>query len=301
MKLLITGASGMLGYNLMGLACAKHEVWGSYGTFPVAMTGAQTFAMELRDEALLRSHLMGLRPDAIVHTAAFTDVNGCEKDHFMARQINVQTTKILAMLAGELEASFVYISTDYVFDGKKGDYTESDAPCPLNVYGETKLLGEEAVRSYCPNALIIRTSIFGVNIQPKTGLVEYVMTSLARGEPFTRFSDQFSTPIYTADLSRLILALLDQNSTGLFHIGGGEKISRYDFALKVAELFSLPRDMIRSVPFEQLKGLPARPRDSSLYGEKLENFLGVKLPKIAEGLERLKHDQARNQKLKEKR
>lgn len=285
----------MLGHSLMRLACADHEVWGSYKTFPVFVPGGKTFAMDLADEAQVKERVASLRPDAIIHAASMTDVEECQRDPLRAKEVNVQATKSLARIAGELGIHFVYISTDYVFDGRKGDYVETNPPSPVNVYGETKLLGEEGVRSSCPRSLVIRTSIFGFNIQPKTGLVEYVMNSLARGEPITRFPDQFSTPIYTRDLGHLILALLDRGATGLFHIGGGERISRYDFAVKVAETFGLSPAMIRPVPFRHLEGLAQRPRDSSLCGDKIESYLKIKLSSAKEGLKRLKQDLAAHQ------
>jgi dTDP-4-dehydrorhamnose reductase len=290
MRLLITGASGMLGYDMMRLARSDHEVWGTYRSFPVSVTGVRTLSMDLTDETQVREQLKSMKPEAIIHTAALTDVDQCERDRFSANRINSAATKFLALLAGDLGARLVYISTDYVFDGKRGNYVESDPPRPINVYGETKLLGEEGATSGCPNALIIRTSIIGLSIQPKSGQVKYIMESLRRRESITRFSDQFWTPIYTGDLSRLILELLARKSEGLFHIGGGEKISRYSFAIKVAETLSLPRGLIQPTPFKDLAGLAKRPKDSSLCGEKIEIHLGARLPHVTEGLERLKRD-----------
>jgi len=296
MKLLITGASGMLGHSLMRLAVERHEVVGIYRSFPVSMRGGKSLALDLADEDRVKKQVAALKPEAIVHTAAMTDVEECERDPVRANRVNFQATKNLARLGGGLGIPFVYISTDYVFDGKKGSYVETDPPNPVNVYGETKLLGEEAVRSCCPRSLVIRTSIFGFNIQPKTGFVEYVMESLAKGEVITRFLDQFSTPIYTRDLGRFILELLDRGSTGLFHVGGGERISRYDFAVKVAETFCLSPAMIRPAPFRHLEGSAQRPRDSSLCSEKVESHLKMRLPSAKEGLERLKQDLAVHQK-----
>lgn len=290
MRMLITGASGMLGHRLVRLAAERHEVWGSYGSFPVSVARAHTFAVELTDEAQVRHRLLSLRPEVIVHTAALTDVDACERDPVRARSVNTEATRNLAALAEELGARFVYISTDYVFDGEKGDYGELDPPCPVNVYGETKLLGEEAARQLCSRALVIRTCIFGLQIQPKTGLVEYVMNALESGKSISRFADQFSTPIYTGDLSRLILKLLDLGATGLFHAGGGEKVSRYDFSLEVADIFSLAREWLKSEPFRQIQGLARRPRDSSLDGRGTERHLGMRLPRVREGLERLRED-----------
>lgn len=280
----------MLGHTLARIASERHEVWGSYRSFPVSIPHGQSFALELTDAARVGEWVRRLKPDAVIHTAALTDVDQCERDRPRALRVNVEATRCLALLAGELGAGFVYISTDYVFNGQRGDYAESDPPSPISVYGETKLFGEEAARLSCPKALILRTAIFGYNIQPKKGQVESIIDSLENGRTLSRFTDQFSTPIYTGDLSRLILELLERGLTGIFHVGGGEKISRYDLALKTADCFGLPRELIRPVGFEQLKGRAARPRDSSLRGDKVEAALEKRLPKVGEGLERLKSD-----------
>lgn len=290
MRLFITGVSGMLGSRLARLATANHQVFGSYGSFPVSMAKVKTFAMKLEDEAQMRELVPDLRPEVIIHTAALTDVDECERNPDRAYRINVKGTENLAMVAAELRTKFVYISTDYVFDGKRGDYVETDSPYPVNVYGRTKLAGEESARLRFPGPLVVRTSIFGSNIQPKTGVVESVVNSLKTGKPMTRFSDQFSTPIYTGDLSRLILRLLEHDSTGLFHAGGGEKVSRYSFALKIAKVFSLPQERLLPAPFKHLEGLAERPRDSSLCGKKIEDHIGIRLPQVEEGLMRLKED-----------
>jgi dTDP-4-dehydrorhamnose reductase len=214
-------------------------------------------------------------------------VDACERDSLKAERINGKATRNLARIAAELGILFVYISTDYVFNGKKGNYKETDAPCPTNAYGMSKLSGEEAVREECPEGLVIRTSIFGYNIQPKTGLAEYVINSLKNGKPMARFTDQFSTPIYTRDLSRLILKLLDRRATGLFHIGGRERVSRYDFAVRVARAFSLSPELIRPAAFVSLEGMARRPVDTSLSGDKIEAYLNDRLPKVEEGLVKL--------------
>lgn len=290
MKLLVTGASGMLGHALMRLSSSRHETWGIYRSHRVSFPLARTFAADLTDEDAVRERLKVLKPAAIIHTAALTDVDECERNSELARRLNAEATRTLAELAGELGSRFVYISTDYVFDGQKGDYAEADSPNPVNVYGETKLMGEEAATGSCPGSLVIRTSIFGLNVQPKRGVVEYLIRSLKRGETVSRFSDQFATPIYTGHLSRLLLELLEKGAKGLFHLGGGEKLSRYEFALEVADLFGYSRKRIEPVPFRPIEGLARRPKDSSLCGSKAENLLGIKLPSVGEGLARLKMD-----------
>ncbi|HET8562756.1 MAG TPA: SDR family oxidoreductase, partial [Candidatus Binatia bacterium] len=203
MKILVTGGSGMLGYDLMRRASRQHEVWGSYHTRHVRLAGCGMISLDLAREDGIKANVMSIRPEVFVHTAALTDVDECEREPERARKINSEGTAVLAEIAEQIGARFVYISTDYVFDGVKGDYSEEDSPRPVNSYGATKLAGEEAVRQRCANALILRTSIFGLKIPPKTGLMELLVNSLRDGQKITRFADQFATPIYTGQLSGL--------------------------------------------------------------------------------------------------
>ena len=290
MKILVTGGSGMLGYNLLRQASRQHAVWGSYHTREMRMEGCQMFPLDLTSAERTKANIISIGPEVFVHTAALTDVDECEREPERARKINAEGTAVLAEIAEELGARFVYISTDYVFDGVKGDYSEDDSPHPVNSYGATKLAGEDAVRQRCSNALILRTSIFGFKIPPTTGLMETLVNSLLNGQSITRFADQFATPIYVGQLSGLILKLLETDVSGLFHAGGGEKLTRFEFAKYVAELFSLDSAKIQPVPFRQIDGLAPRPRDSSLVSGRLRDLLGVQLPGIKHGMERLMAD-----------
>ncbi len=290
MRIFVTGGSGMLGHTFMRLARGTHDVWGSYLTFPVTIAGCHMLPLDLENTRGIKECMTAARPEAVIHTAALTDVDACEKDPIRADRINGKATRDLARIASELGILFVYISTDYVFDGKKGSYKETDAPCPINAYGMSKLSGEEAVREECPEGLVIRTSIFGYNVQPKTGVAEYVINSLKNGKRLARFTDQFSTPIYTGDLSRVILNLLDRRATGMFHVGGGERISRFDFAVKVARAFALSTELVRPAPFVPLQGLAQRPVDTSLSSDKVEAYLKDCLPEVEEGLAKLSEE-----------
>jgi len=246
--------------------------------------------MDLIDEVQVENSILEIQPEAVIHTAALTEVDGCERDPQLAMRINVAGTKHLARWTKEVGANFVYISTDYVFDGERGNYLESDLPSPVSVYGKSKLMGEEVVKSFCPHALVIRTSIFGFNVQPKIGPVESIIGHLQEGKGINRFSDQFFSPIYTGDLNRIILELLARRCEGLFHVGGKGRLSRYEFALKVAETFNFPHKKILPVPFEPFSQFARRPKDSSLDGGKVERKLGIQLPKVEDGLKRLREE-----------
>ena len=290
MRLLITGVSGMLGHRLALLAAGQHEILGCYRSLRVKIAGVQTIDLGLEDAAQLTRVVQSWKPEVIIHTAAVTDVDRCERERDYARRINAEATSILAELAEDHGAKFIYISTDYVFDGQKGIYVESDVPNPISYYGESKLLGERAVTQECSKGLILRTSIFGRQVPPRVGLMESLLGALHSGRMLSRFADQYYSPIYTGDLSRIILNLLGSEANGLFHAGGA-RVSRLEFAEHVAEVFSFDRARFQPSCFTHIDGLAKRPKDSSLSSQKLEKLLNIRAPAAREGLMRLKTEE----------
>ena len=290
MRIVVTGGSGMLGHCLMRLAQRRHEVWGSYHTHPVEMPGCSMFAMDVTDEAAVRTQLEPIKPDVVIHTAALTDVDECERAPEKAKRINSEGTKIAARVAEALGAALVFISSDYVFDGAKGNYDEQDHPSPVNCYGESKLLGEEYARQFSTRLLILRTTMFGLKIPPRIGLMETLVEALRCGKPLSRFTDHYFTPLYTRQFSELILRLAELKVMGLFHVGAMERVSRFQFAQEVAEIFAPAHGEIRPVPFRQIDGLARRPQDTSLVSRLIVARLGIQLPDLRAGLLELKQD-----------
>lgn len=290
MRILVTGASGMLGHNLARLASRENKVWGSFHTHPVLIPGCTMFPMQLTNERELKTQVTSIAPDVVIHTAALTDVDECEKQAEVTNRINAQGTRILAAVAEELRARFVYISTDYVFDGETGNYSEEDAPSPVNHYGESKLLGEEFARRCCSQALVLRTTMFGLKVSPRTGLIENLVAALREGKPLLRFMDQYFTPLYTGQLTQVILQLLRLRAEGLFHIGSNARVSRFEFSCQVAQIFGADRADIQPAPFRRIEGIARRPKDTSLVSQLVEERFGVQLPDLRRGLQELKKD-----------
>ena len=280
----------MLGHCLMRLARSQHEVWGNYHTHPVDIPGCSMFAMDVTDEAEVKTRFKAIKPDVVIHTAGLTDVDECERSPDKAKSINSEGTRRTASIAAALDAHFVYISSDYVFDGAKGNYSEQDSPGPVNHYGRSKLLGEEYARQACSRLLIVRTTMFGLKIPPQAGLMESLVKALSRHNPLMRFTDQYFTPLYTRQLSDLILQLVELGVTGLFHVGAMEKVSRFEFAQQVADVFGPVCAEIRPVPFRQIDGLAMRPKDTSLASRMIVERTGIQLPDLRVGLLQLKQD-----------
>ncbi|NLU04516.1 MAG: dTDP-4-dehydrorhamnose reductase [Methanothermobacter sp.] len=219
MKILITGSSGMLGSDLVDILSRRHEV-------------VTSGSLDIRDLEGVMELLRETRPDAVVHAAAFTDVDCAETERDKAYQVNVLGTRNIAAAASAVGSSILYISTDYVFDGEKGDgYLEFDEPNPLNFYGKTKYLGEVSVRQLSERFYIVRTSwLFGRNGRNFVG----TMVELAeRGHEISVVDDQYGSPTYTRDLAAAIGNLLERPAYGVYHLTNSGQCSWYEFAIDI--------------------------------------------------------------------
>ena len=219
MKILITGSSGMLGSDLVDILSRRHEV-------------VTSGSLDIRDLEGVMELLRETRPDVVVHAAAFTDVDCAETEMDTAYQVNVLGTRNIAAAASDVGSSILYISTDYVFDGEKGDgYLEFDEPNPLNFYGKTKYLGEVSVRQLSERFYIVRTSwLFGRNGRNFVG----TMIELAEsGHEISVVDDQYGSPTYTRDLAAAIGNLLERPAYGVYHLTNSGQCSWYEFAIDI--------------------------------------------------------------------
>jgi dTDP-4-dehydrorhamnose reductase len=288
MKLFITGISGLLGLNIALEVGERYQVSGSYYTHPVALDGGQAVKLDLASFEVAERTLRHFQPDVVIHTVGLTSVDACEADPALAYSLNVEAANFTAKSARALGAKLVHISTDHLFDGIAPWRREEDAPYPLNVYARTKAQAEDVVLQACPDALVIRTNFFGWGTSVRASFSDWIINSLEQGRELTMFYDVFFTPILINDLVELILGLVGRGAKGIFHVTGGERVSKYDFAIKLAEVFDYPRDKIRAISVENFSFKALRPKDMSLSSEKAEKYLRMPMPTVAEGLERLR-------------
>lgn len=287
-RILVTGASGLLGAAVLAGAAERHQVTGQYHRHEAAYSGAGMMRADLTQEAQCDAVVHEARPDWIIHCAAATDVDRCEGDRGWARQMNRDLPKRMADRARDVGARFAHISTDAVFNGRSGPYGEGDSPDPVNAYGQSKWEGEQAVAEALPSALIIRTCFYGWNVQPKLSLAEWFLQHLRSGQPCPGFADVVSAPLLANDLAAAILELLDHDHRGTYHLASPECISKFEFGRRVAATFDLDEALIRPVSVEDI-GLPARrPRRLCLAVEKAQAVLTRALPSISEGLRRFR-------------
>ena len=301
MKLFITGISGLLGLNMALQARQRYQVSGSYYTHPVAHDGIAAIKLDLNSFEEAERALLRVEPDVLVHTAGLTSVEACEADPEMAYRLNVQLAEHMARVAVRTGSKLVHISTDHLFDGQDPWKREEDTPHPLNVYARTKLEAEHAVLQACSDALVVRTNFFGWGTSVRTSFSDWILQSLAQGRELTMFNDVFFTPMLISDLVDLILRLVKLGAAGVFNVVGDTRLSKLDFALRLAGAFSYPTDGIRSISVEGYPFTAQRPRDMSLSSERTQSYLGVQMPDVEEGLRRLmdlRHD-GRHQALEE--
>ena len=246
---------------------------------------------DLMDERGIYDLVDRLRPDVIIHSAALTDVDRCERERELAYKMNVEGTQAIAKAAEKAGAFLVYISTDYVFDGERGSYREDEKTNPVSYYGQSKLLGEE----FCRGCIARTCVIYGS--RPASGKVNFALwliESLKSGKQFRVVTDQFITPTLNTNLAKMVLEAADRRLSGVYHLAGATRISRYDFAREVARVFDLDSDLIIPSRMADLKWDAKRPKDSSLDTSKAARELMEKPYGLEKALGALKADLGTN-------
>lgn len=285
LRILVTGAGGQLGQAFRETASGDHDLVLGFNRKGTPVPGG--VPMDLDEPASLHDVIARARPEFVVHAASMTNVDDCERNPARAMLVNGDATGALASAAVAQRAGFLYVSTDYVFDGMKGMYREGDATNPVGAYGRSKLLGETLALRQHPASLIGRTSVvFGPH---KKNFVTWLIQELRAGRGVRIVDDQWVSPTLTYDLSKQILALIGARVSGLFHTAGADRISRLDMAHRIADRFNLDRGLITPIHSDQLHWLAVRPRDSSLDVSKVSHWcrpmgFGASLDVLAEKL-----------------
>lgn len=290
-KFLVTGSSGLLGSKIVEQAREHFKVVPTYRTKPLFPDSVE---MNIRDESEVLRVFGKFRPNVVVHTAAETNVDRCEVNKEHASKVNADGTRNIAKICNTIGAKIVYVSTDYVFGGEKGLYTEEDEPNPANYYGLTKLEGERYVTQACEDYVIVRTSVLYGWHSWKPNFVKWVIKSLRKNEQISVVNDHFNSPTFADNLAEVMLEIINRDLKGLYHTAGSERISRFEFALETAETFDLDLSLIKPIKMSELKVWVAkRPRDSSLCVDKIQKEVKTKLLNVKEGLRKMEEDMKR--------
>lgn len=280
-RLLITGVGGQLGTEVFNLS--SHENFGIYFAYEPKKPNENLFEVDIRDRNKVFDIVKKIRPNWIVHCAAATKVDWCETHKEEALGINFSGTKNLIDAAKEVNSRFLYVSTDYVFDGERGDYKETDETNPINFYGKTKLDGELYVKNF-ENYLILRTSHMYSPIGDNFAL--WSIGKLKSGTVECP-NDMISSPTLASELAEAILKSIEKELNGVYHSAGNEPISRYGFAKKIAKIFGYEDSGIRAVKMEAINFTAKRPKNSSLNISKILKE-GIIFSDVETCLEKLK-------------
>ncbi len=283
-RLLVTGASGLLGINLALRESERREVIGIINSHSLSGVPFLTKPFNLSAPGAVDRMLDEVRPAAVIHCAAMADIDACEKQPEKAALINTRVPGILAAACAVRKIRLVHLSTDAVFDGLRGNYLETDTPNPLSVYARTKLYGETAVLDAFPKAVVARVNFYGWSLTGKRSLAEFFYNNLSEGKPVNGFTDVQFCPLFVNHLADLLLQLLDSGHSGLFHVVSPVSLSKYEFGCRIAEAFGLDDKLIKPVSVMD-GGLAARRSPNlTLNTDKLKEALQIVLPGVEEGI-----------------
>ena len=279
-KIMITGVSGFLGSNLAAAWAGRYDILGVSRSAGIDITAPESIVSFAGRE----------KPGIIIHCAAVANVDACERSPDTAWRVYVEGTGNVVRAAREARAKLVYISTDQVFDGKKGDYSEDDEASPVNEYGRTKLAAEKVVTEGMEEHVVLRTNFYGWSIRKEMTFAEWILDAALNGKNITLFRDFIFNPLFTNDLAVIILRMLEKGLNGTFNLGSEEYCSKLEFGKKLLETFNIDfsRTDIKEGVVSDVKLAAERPRNVSLNTAKIRNSLGEEMPGIGEGLGRMK-------------
>ena len=291
-KVFITGANGLLGQAIISLFTRETNyelITSSVEDKPFLEYGHKYEKLDITDKEEVKRVIARYSPEVIVNCAAFTDVDKCETEREFSWKLNVDGVKNLIIAAKKSDSKIIHFSTDYVFDGKNGPYNEDATPNPISFYGRSKLASENALTSSGVEHAIIRTMVlYGIGNNVKKNFALWLVETLKKNQPVTIVTDQVGNATIADDLAYGTYKIIEKNRTGLYHIAGKDILSRFDFAIKVCEVFNFNKKLVSPILTADLNQPAPRPLNSGLIVLKAEADLGIKLMDSLESLRLLK-------------
>lgn len=299
MRLLVVGGSGLLGYKIARFAVKKHETFFTFNYRRARIEGATAIRLDKCNRTVTLNMIKKIKPDVVVDTAALHSVDYCETHPTEAWKVNVAGTRNIVDGCKQVDSKMIFLSTDYVFNGKEGYYSEDDTPDPLNYYAKTKLEAENIVKSTGIPYVIARPSvIYGWNPSEIAGsksssgksmnFVIWALGKLRNGQDIKVVNDQYGSPTLADNLAEVLLVMASSSEEGVYHTAGKSCINRYNFTLKIAETFHLDKDSIRPVTSDVFKQVAERPKRCCLNVTKAEDTFKMRFLKVEEGLSVMK-------------
>lgn len=286
-KLLVTGSSGFLGWNLCQIAQQEWEVYGIYFSKAVEIPGIKLVKADLRDFQSLKQLFKEIQPNAVIHTAAQSNPNLCQKNPEESSLINVTTSLNIAGICSDYSIPCAFTSTDLVFNGLNPPYRETDPVSPISIYGEQKVMAERGMLEHYPKTAICRMPLmFGIAPTGASSFIQPFIKTLKEGKELSLFTDEFRTPVSGKTAATGLLLALEKVE-GIIHLGGKERVSRYDFGCLMADVLELPKDHLQGCLQKDVPMAAPRPSDVSLDSAKAFS-LGYQPLSLREELEALR-------------
>lgn len=292
-RILITGGSGLLALNWAVAVRDRYSITLGMHKRNASLAGTQIESIDLESVGDLIRVFEEVAPQVVIHTAGLTSVEKCESEPELTHHINVTLASNVAKACAALGIQLVHISTDHLFSGQESFVTEEHLVAPINVYGRTKAEAELSVLQSNPQALVIRTNFYAWGTSYRHSFSDIVIEALRAGNDLTLFKDVFYTPILVETVAQAVHELIGCKATGIFNVVGDQRISKYEFGLKIAEEFDLDPRGISPGLFADQPNLVQRPHDMSLSNQKVCDLLGRRLGGIQEHMARL-HQQELN-------
>lgn len=285
-KILVTGSAGLIGTQIVKDLLDNHkQVYSCYNKTKPELGIITHLDLTKKDDIV--NTMNRIKPDVVIHLGAMTDVELCETETELAKKINTDATEILALESEKHNTFFVYMSTDYVFDGKVGMKKENDKTNPINFYGKSKLDGERVFKKITTPNIIVRTSTpFGIHSK-KMSFPIWVKKNLELEKEISVVVNQYTSPSYVPNISKMIIEIMERKITGIIHLAGATKISRYDFAVQISKIINVNKQFLKLTKMDQMDWKAQRPADSSLSVSKANKILKNKPEKIEDSLKLL--------------
>jgi len=286
-RVLITGGSGLLALNWALAFQDRYDFVLGMHKRELSLTGVSTSHVDLTSLKAVLSVFEKSKPDIVVHTAGLTSVEKCESDRNLAQHVNETLAENVAKACSSLQLPLIHVSTDHLFSGKHALLSEDAPVAPVNIYAKTKADAEFRVLEAYPKSLVVRTNFYGWGTSYRQSFSDLIIKSLRSGSELTLFTDVFYTPIIASELARTIHELIDLNLSGIFHVVGSERLSKYEFGLRLAEVFNLDSSLIKPGLLAERSSSVRRPLDMSLSNEKVSKLLGRSIGVVSDNLELL--------------
>lgn len=275
-KIYITGIAGLLGNNIAIELSGKYQITG-VDSVDIRIPNIEYEVFDVCDYDRLYKSIADAKPDVLIHTIAVVNVDRCEEEEDFARKLNAELTKKLSEICSQLNIKMIYISTDAVFDGEKESlYTEEDEVHPLNIYAKTKYEGELALKENI-DSLILRTNIYGINVQNKNSFGEWIVKALENDEEMNMFTDIVFSPILVNDLAFIIDKCIESNLCGLYHACATGAITKYDFGVRLKDIFNMKTGKIHKTTSDIMNFKAKRAKNMGMSNKKLREALNISI------------------------